>query len=131
MVSHSSRLPFRSTTFLAATALALLPSFACAQENNDAPKGFTAVFNGHDFDGWSGGGDRDPREIAALTGEPRDEWTNKMKTGIKEHWHVDKGELVSDGKGPFLATPREYGDIEMWVDWKIGKNGDSGIYLRG
>ena len=23
----------------------------------------------------------------------------------------------------------DYGDFEMWVDWKISKDGDSGIYL--
>ena len=25
----------------------------------------------------------------------------------------------------------DYGDFEMYVDWKIGSGGDSGIYLRG
>jgi hypothetical protein len=44
---------------------------------------------------------------------------------------VDKGELVSDGKEPYLATTKDFGDFEMWVDWKIGPKGDSGIYLRG
>jgi hypothetical protein len=54
-----------------------------------------------------------------------------MERALKEHWHVEKGELVSDGKDPYLATTKDYGDFEMWVDWKIGPKGDSGIYLRG
>jgi hypothetical protein len=39
--------------------------------------------------------------------------------------------LVFDGKGRSLATAKDYGDFELWVDWKIERNGDSGIYLRG
>ena len=46
-----------------------------------------------------------------------------MKKGIKEHWHVEKGELVSDGHDPYLATTKDFGDFEMWVDWKIGPDG--------
>ena len=54
-----------------------------------------------------------------------------MRRGIDEHWRVEDGELVSDGKEPYLATKTEYGDFEMWVDWMINPQGDSGIYLRG
>jgi hypothetical protein len=134
MHSLSRRLRFSSTIpALATLTLTLLTPFTHAQENNQPPAGFKPLFNGKDFDEWTGGADRDPREIAGLTGKDRDDWREKMHKGIHEHWRVDadKGELVSDGKTPFLATPRDYGDVEMWVDWKIGKNGDSGIYLRG
>ena len=50
------------------------------------------------------------------------------------HWSVDvaKGEIVSDGNNPHLATEQTYGDFELWVDWlMVSPNGDSGIYLRG
>jgi hypothetical protein len=30
-----------------------------------------------------------------------------------------------------LCTEKKYGDFEMYVDWKITKDGDAGIYLRG
>ena len=39
--------------------------------------------------------------------------------------------LVFDGKGRSLCTAKDYGDFEMYVDWKIEPRGDSGIYLRG
>jgi hypothetical protein len=29
------------------------------------------------------------------------------------------------------ATAKDYGDFELYCDWKIEKDGDSGIYLRG
>ena len=50
------------------------------------------------------------------------------------HWKVDtaKGEIVSDGQSPHLATGKDYGDFEFYVDWlMVSPNGDSGIYLRG
>src|SRR5438876_8923850 len=46
-------------------------------------------------------------------------------------WTVKDGLLHYDGKGHSLQTVYDYGDFEMHVDWKIGKKGDSGIYLRG
>ncbi|MCD6303642.1 MAG: DUF1080 domain-containing protein, partial [Planctomycetes bacterium] len=41
------------------------------------------------------------------------------------------GTLVFDGHDGPLCTAKDYGDFEMYVDWKIGPGGDSGIYLRG
>ena len=42
-----------------------------------------------------------------------------------------KGEIVSDGKSVHLATAKDYGDFELYVDWlMVSHNGDSGIYLR-
>lgn len=126
----------QNTGLLRSLIAGLILAFACgeiviAQENNQPPKGFTALFNGKDFDDWTGGHTRDPREIAALPKEEREKWDAQVKQGIDTHWHVDSGELVSDGSEPFLATKKDYGNFEMWVDWKIGPNGDSGIYLRG
>jgi hypothetical protein len=50
---------------------------------------------------------------------------------MKEHWKVEEGALVFDGRGEALCTIKDYGDFEMWVDWKILAEGDSGIYIRG
>lgn len=107
------------------------PLAALGQDDNKPPKGFSALFNGKDFKDWTGGATRDPREIAALGGPERTQWEAEMKRGIDEHWRVENGELVSDGHEPYLASKRDYGDVEMWVDWKINAKGDSGIYLRG
>ena len=51
--------------------------------------------------------------------------------GLKAKEVMDRGELVSDGRGVHLATEKAYGDFEFRVDWKLMQpNGDSGIYLR-
>jgi hypothetical protein len=110
---------------------ATISSLAIAQNDNQPPQGFTALFNGRDIADWTGGATRDPREIAALPPDQRAAWDTEMKRGTKNHWRVEDGTLISDGKDPFLATTRDYGDFELWVDWMIGPRGDSGIYLRG
>ncbi|AWM40053.1 hypothetical protein GobsT_15330 [Gemmata obscuriglobus] len=115
---------------LACAALgAALPLLAA-----DAPKGFAPLFNGKDLSGWHGwavhakGGS--PLDVAKLAPEERakkvDEWT----ADAKKHWSVANGELVNDGKGAYLATEKEYGDIELLVEYKTVAGADSGIYLR-
>ncbi len=127
--NRRSRLSARVLTM---AFFALIPcAAALAQENNQPPQGFTALFNGKDFKDWTGGATRDPREVAALPPAEREKHDAEMKRGLEQHWKVENGELVSDGKEPYLATKRDYGDFDMWVDWKINAKGDSGIYLRG
>ncbi len=55
----------------------------------------------------------------------------KADQRMRDHWRVEDGALVFDGKGDSLCTSKDYGDFELLVDWKILKDGDSGIYLRG
>ena len=50
---------------------------------------------------------------------------------LREHWKVEDGVIVFDGKGESLCTDKDYGNFELYVDWKIKEKGDSGIYLRG
>ena len=50
---------------------------------------------------------------------------------VKENWSVKDGCIMFQGEGANLCSTKPYGDFEMIVDWKISKNGDSGIYLRG
>ena len=99
------------------------------------PKGFTALFNGKDLTGWRGRQPNyDPIEEAKLS---KEELTTKQaawNVARDAHWRVDtdKGEIVSDGKDPHLATIKDYGDFEFQADWlMVSPNGDSGIYLRG
>jgi hypothetical protein len=47
------------------------------------------------------------------------------------HWTINDGVLVNDGNGVYLTTNAEYGDIELFIDYKTVAKADSGIYLRG
>jgi hypothetical protein len=99
------------------------------------PKGFTRLFNGKDLTGWRGRQPNyNPAEEAKLSKDERAAKQAEWNSGRDQHWKVDaaKGEIVSDGQSPQLATAKDYGDFELRVDWlMVSHNGDSGIYLRG
>ncbi|NBV22168.1 MAG: DUF1080 domain-containing protein [Proteobacteria bacterium] len=71
------------------------------------PAGFTALIAGHDLIGW---------QEAAKAGE---------------HWKIENGELINDGKGTDLVTAKSYRNFELMLEWKIPLRGDSGVYLPG
>ncbi len=114
-------------------ALLLLPAFAVplAAGEDYPPAGFEPLFNGVDLDGWHGMPHFDPRKLAAMSEEERAAKIAEWTADAKAHWSVENGELVNDGKGAYLTTDREFGDIELLIDYKTVPKADSGIYLRG
>jgi hypothetical protein len=92
--------------------------------------GYNNLFNGTDLSGWK-----------ALVGNPiirakMGDSVLKMEQAkanekTKGDWIVKDGLLIFTGHGDNLATDKQYGDFEMFVDWKITAQGDAGIYLRG
>ncbi|HUY32600.1 MAG TPA: DUF1080 domain-containing protein [Pirellulales bacterium] len=102
--------------------------------DNTPPEGFVALFNGKDLTGWKG-----------LLAAPLDSPANRAKASpddlakaqkeadgdMRAHWKALDGVIVFDGKGRSLCTAKDYGDFELFVDWKIEPLGDSGLYLRG
>lgn len=95
------------------------------------PPGFTALFNGRDLSGWRGGETFDHRKLLALPAAEREEQIAKWTTTMKEHWSVANGELVNDGKGAYATTEKDYGDFELFLEFRTVPKADSGIYLRG
>jgi hypothetical protein len=102
--------------------------------DNTSPPGFIALFNGKDLTGWKGllkPPLDNPALRAKLTPSQRAEAQREADDVMRKCWKVKKGTLVYNGNGRSLATAKDYGDFEMYVDWKIERHGDSGIYLRG
>ncbi|MEI7938298.1 MAG: DUF1080 domain-containing protein [Verrucomicrobiota bacterium] len=95
------------------------------------PEGFTALFNGKDLTGWRGGDTFDHRKLLAMPAEQRDAQIAKWTASMKDHWSVQNGELVNDGKGSYATTEKDYGDFELLLEYKTVALADSGIYLRG
>ena len=96
----------------------------------EPPEGFTALFNGENLDGWHGMGHFDPRKLASMSDEERAAKHAADLKDVQAHWTVENGELVNDGHGVYLTTNKEYGDIELLIDYKTVASADSGIYLR-
>lgn len=102
--------------------------------DNVPPPGFVALFNGRDFSGWKGllaSPYDNPAKRASLSAEQLKDLQARADQRMREHWRVQDGVLVFDGRGDNLCTIKDYGDFELLVDWKIHERGDSGIYLRG
>src|SRR5436190_701609 len=96
------------------------------------PKGFTAMFNGKDLGGLHGvPRDYDVRKILALDEQEKAAFIQKQEEDFKKHWTVEKDELVNDGNGPYATDYKNYGDIELLLEYKTVALADSGIYLRG
>ncbi len=98
------------------------------------PAGFTSLFNGTDLTGWHGWAIHDkaasPDDLAKLTPEEQAKKLESWTADAKKHWSVDKVELVNDGNGAYLATDKDYGDIDLLLEYKTVPKADSGIYLR-
>ena len=98
---------------------------------NTPPAGFSALFNGTDLANWWGATTEDPRKYMALPADKFQQKHDASLADIQQHWSVQNGELVNDGRGLFLTTDKYYGDFELLVDYKTVPLADSGIYLRG
>ena len=85
-----------------------------AEDLNQPPDGFVALFNGKDLTGWKGlvG---DPKKRAAMSEDELAREQAKADEAMRAHWKVENGIIIYDGKGTRnLCTAK-----------------DSGIYLRG
>lgn len=95
------------------------------------PPGFVALFNGKDLTGWHGMPTFSPYKLAAMTPEAREKQIAEWTKSAKDNWTIENGELVNYGKGDYLTTDKNYGDIELLFEYKIAPLVDSGLYLRG
>ena len=118
---------------LVAVALAMLAGVSrpSAAAPTKVPAGFTALFNDKDLTGWHGMPHFDPRDLAKLSAEEKAKKIAEWTEDAKKHWTVENGELVNDGNGAYLTTDKDYGDIELLIEYKTVAKADSGIYLRG
>ncbi|MGI9455067.1 MAG: family 16 glycoside hydrolase, partial [Aeoliella sp.] len=86
-----------------------------AQENNQAPEGFRALFNGQDLAGWHGEATMSPAKLAVLPESELHAKQQQWQQDVVQHWRVDEGELVNDGEGVYLTSDQQFGDVELWI----------------
>ena len=113
----------------------------CPCQAAKPPAGFETYFNGQPSQlvlNWKGVTTAEkfdnPVVRQTATAEKKAQMQSVADKGMMEHWSVRNGNLFFDGyKGGYsLATKKDYGDFEMWCDWRtMSITGDSGLYLRG
>jgi 3-keto-disaccharide hydrolase len=88
----------------AAALLASEPNTLSAQEKAD---GWKLLFDGSTLNGWRG----------------------YQKQTVPDGWHVVDGTITLSGKGGSdIITTDEYENFDFKFDWKISKNGNSGVF---
>lgn len=108
----------------------LLISISSLSADVQPPPGFQALFNGKDFSGWHGMKGTNPDKLAELSPTDRLKKLLADTEDAMKHWSIENEELVNDGHGAYLTTDREYGDIELRLEYRTVPGADSGIYLR-
>lgn len=103
-------------------------------KDNPMNNGYVSMFNGKDLTGWKGLV-ADPIKRSKMSETELAKAQIKADEQMKQDWFVEDGCIVFDGKGyDNLCTIKQFGDFEMFVDWKLDPKGleaDAGIYLRG
>ena len=83
---------------------AILVSAAVAvAADNTPPPGFVALFNGRDLNGWKGLV-ANPVVRAKMVPDALAPEQQAADTLMRDHWHVQDGALVFDGKGQSICT---------------------------
>jgi HEAT repeat protein len=95
-----------------------------------AGQGFVSLFNGKDLSGWKGlvG---NPIERAKMSADTLAKHQAIADGVMRDGWYAKDGLLHFTGHGDNICTQKQYGNFEMYVDWKILPQGDAGVYLRG
>jgi hypothetical protein len=136
------------------------PTLTCTSKATEADNkvpaalardGFSAIFNGTDLTGWQAlidigtlkfGAGLNPADLAKLSKAERAAKQKESNDTYLKHWSVIDGILVFDGVqadkltphvekgGQNLQTVKQYGDVELYVDWCIEAGADSGVYLK-
>lgn len=128
LAGHNDRVEFRQ---LRIADFSASPTKPTSDSDNTAPAGFKPLFNGHDLTGWKGLAHDNAVTRRSLQGDALAEAQAKADARMQLHWTIVDGVLTYDGKGDSLCTARDFGDFELYVDWKIPPGADSGLYLRG
>ncbi|MBI2425857.1 MAG: DUF1080 domain-containing protein [Candidatus Hydrogenedentes bacterium] len=95
------------------------------------------LFNGHDLEGWvvSGGAYWGNLPGAAPEGAPTAGWI-PVEENVANGWSAQDGVLVNNPADPALhygniQTRRDFEDFNLSLEVNVGKDGNSGVYLRG
>ncbi len=93
-------------------------------------RGFYTMYNGVDLRGWKGLVDN-PVKRRKTSADTLAMKQIKADSIMRKGWQAQGEELHFTGHGDNLCSVKDYQDFELTIDWKIEKDGDAGLYLRG
>jgi hypothetical protein len=105
-------------------------SLALPASAEQPPEGFKPVFDGETMDGWHARPHFNPIKLAEMSEDERAAKMAEWLADAKQHWTIENGELVNDGKGAYLVTNQDFTDYELMLEFKTVARADSGIYLK-
>ncbi len=93
-------------------------------------RGFYTMYNSIDLRGWKGLVDN-PVKRRKTSADTLAMKQIKADSIMRKGWMAQGEELHFTGHGDNLCSVKDYQDFELTIDWKIEKEGDAGLYLRG
>ncbi len=93
-------------------------------------RGFYTMYNSTDLRGWKGLVDN-PVKRRKTSADTLAMKQIKADSIMRNGWLAQGEELHFTGHGDNLCSVKDYQDFELTIDWKIEKEGDAGLYLRG
>jgi hypothetical protein len=93
-------------------------------------RGFYTMYNGIDLRGWKGLVDN-PVKRRKTSADTLAMKQIKADSIMRKGWLAQGEELHFTGHGDNLCSVKDYQDFDLYIDWKIEKDGDAGLYLRG
>jgi len=121
----------RLLSFALVAVMSITVTGAFGQKHQgEALKGFTPLFNGENLKGWHGRPHVSPYKIEQWSDQKLKKKRAAWNESLRQHWRVEDGVIINDGKGPYLTTDEQYEDFVLLVDYKMSPDADSGIYLR-
>lgn len=72
-----------------------------------------------------------PQGGVLFDGSNTDSWRNFQSDTLSHLWQIEDGALVMMGKGAGdIVSKEQYENFELSLEWKISKNGNSGIFYH-
>ena len=121
---------YRVNLIFVLTALAILICGSGRSFSQDDGEAFQPIFNEKNLDGWYAIKTYDPRSLLKMDDAAKAKRIADAKATTDKFWRVENGEIVNEGKGPFLTSEKMFGDFELLIEYKTVPLADSGIYLK-
>jgi hypothetical protein len=69
--------------------------------------------------------------VALFDGSSLAAWRGYQMDSMPAGWRIEDGTLIKDTVTGDIVTREQFGDFELELEWKLGEQGNSGLFYRG